>query len=184
MNVDDLPPDYDISKVLIPEAVTVFESVTRRPPLPHRLYHYTSADGLLGIMRTETLWATCARYMNDASEVTYGQQIVCESVEAAAKAETGIAREWLDRFVGVIPRVHDAHETYIASFCETPDMLSQWRDIRRRQRLLFGISRAKTRRAGRRQFIQSRIRSRCPRKGGVEHYWSASRGVQVGCRSQ
>lgn len=127
MNVDDLPPDYDISKALIPEAVTVFESVTRRPPLPHRLYHYTSADGLLGIMRTEALWATSARYMNDASEVTYGQQIVCDTVKSAAKKETGIAREWLDRFVDVIPRVHDAHETYIASFCETPDMLSQWR---------------------------------------------------------
>ena len=33
------------------------------------LFHYTSQKGLEGILRSQTLWATNARYLNDASEL-------------------------------------------------------------------------------------------------------------------
>jgi DUF2971 family protein len=34
------------------------------------LFHYTTAGGLEGILGTQTLWATHARYLNDTSEMT------------------------------------------------------------------------------------------------------------------
>lgn len=32
------------------------------------LYHYTSAEGVLGITSPDSLWATNIRYMNDSRE--------------------------------------------------------------------------------------------------------------------
>ena len=36
------------------------------------LYHYTAQDGLLGILEKKSIWATHARYLNDASEFDLG----------------------------------------------------------------------------------------------------------------
>lgn len=35
-----------------------------------RLYHYTTWEGLVGILRSKTLWATHCRFLNDYSEIT------------------------------------------------------------------------------------------------------------------
>jgi len=42
---------------------------------PRGVSHYTTAAGLLGICRTNALWATCAQYSNDHSEAKYGAEI-------------------------------------------------------------------------------------------------------------
>jgi len=34
------------------------------------LYHYTRLDGLLGIVKSKSLWASNIYYFNDASEIT------------------------------------------------------------------------------------------------------------------
>ena len=34
-----------------------------------KLYHYTTLEGLLGIINTQTLWATHGRFLNDSSEL-------------------------------------------------------------------------------------------------------------------
>lgn len=124
---EDLPEDFDIQKALLPEALAAFESITRRPPLPDVLYHYTTADGLLGIMQTKTLWATSARYMNDASEIEYGRDLVCHEIRRECDTESGTVRGWLSEFEGIVQRTHAQHETYIGCFCEADDLLSQWR---------------------------------------------------------
>lgn len=36
------------------------------------LYHYTSQDGLLGILDNKSIWATHVRFLNDASEFLFG----------------------------------------------------------------------------------------------------------------
>src|SRR6266700_6216266 len=36
-----------------------------------RLYHYTSQEGLLGILSSKTLWATRIQYLNDSTEFAY-----------------------------------------------------------------------------------------------------------------
>ena len=47
---------------------------TKVPPLSH----YTSAEGLLGICSSNSIWATCAQYSNDTSEVLYAQSVAKE----------------------------------------------------------------------------------------------------------
>ena len=42
--------------------------------MPFRLYHYTSADGLIGIMTSKSFFMTNLKYMNDLSELQYGKQ--------------------------------------------------------------------------------------------------------------
>jgi hypothetical protein len=42
---------------------------------PRGVSHYTTAPGLLGICRTNALWATCAQYSNDRSDALYGAEI-------------------------------------------------------------------------------------------------------------
>ena len=36
---------------------------------PKILYHYTTMDGLKGIIASKSLWATKIQYLNDASEL-------------------------------------------------------------------------------------------------------------------
>ena len=43
------------------------------------LYHYTTSEGLLGILRDDKLWATDIFHLNDSSEFEYGRtQILFE----------------------------------------------------------------------------------------------------------
>src|SRR6516164_4036522 len=49
----------------------------QRPPT---LYHYTTAQGLLGIMESNRLWATNVRFLNDPSEIDYAICIIRESL--------------------------------------------------------------------------------------------------------
>jgi hypothetical protein len=44
-----------------------FAEHLQQPP-PEFLYHYTSQDGLLGIVKSGTLWSTNIFYMNDSTE--------------------------------------------------------------------------------------------------------------------
>jgi Protein of unknown function (DUF2971) len=43
---------------------------------PKLLYHYTTQQGLLGILNNQCIWATHIRYLNDSSEYSHGLQIV------------------------------------------------------------------------------------------------------------
>lgn len=45
------------------------------------LYHYTPAEGLLGIIESQCLHASLAYLLNDASEVSYGCGIVLSAIE-------------------------------------------------------------------------------------------------------
>lgn len=119
--------DFASATLFLPDALEAFEKIVRKPPLPNVVYHYTTADGLLGILRSGTIWATNARYMNDASEIIYGRNLVRDVLREEAEGETGHFRTWLEDFVDLVERVHEGHDTYLACFCESGDLLSQWR---------------------------------------------------------
>jgi hypothetical protein len=38
-------------------------------PVPEYLYHYTSIDGLHGIVENRSIWASMIHYLNDAAEL-------------------------------------------------------------------------------------------------------------------
>src|SRR6266699_2930071 len=45
------------------------------------LYHYTSLNGLRGILESRAFWATDIRYMNDMSEAGYASNVVLDALK-------------------------------------------------------------------------------------------------------
>jgi len=120
-----------------------------------KLYHYTTWEGLLGILQTQTLWATHYRFLNDYSElvlirdklIDFVFPIVKEKYRVLIEQRKDVQRD-IDQMGGLDQVVlHDAkafvdgaykatgEEIYIVSFCgedknsyvNSNGLLSQWR---------------------------------------------------------
>jgi len=88
------------------------------------LYHYTSAVGLLGILERCCLFASDVWFLNDASEVRYAQTRMAERV----RQYLGADQPWLQELLDVSETKPGwLDNVFVASFCEEPDLLSQWR---------------------------------------------------------
>ncbi len=118
--------------------------------LPQVLYHYTNADGLIGILRPSSwgavhpalekmfappvaqLKASHVRYMNDTEELLYGVKVFAERFRTAAE-DASTPETWVAAF----NRLADVFShgdvfnwglgCFASSFCECGDLLSQWR---------------------------------------------------------
>ena len=88
---------------------------------PDRLYHYTSASGLYGILTTGILRAGNFSYLNDASEATYGSGVVRSAVQSYANTK------FVDLAEALLDEVDASLELYLSCFCAESDLLSQWR---------------------------------------------------------
>jgi len=53
----------------------------REEPLSPMLYHYTSVEGLLGILDNRTIWVTKSDFLNDYSELVYLRQVYAELLD-------------------------------------------------------------------------------------------------------
>jgi len=96
------------------------------------LYHYTSIEGLLGIIESKSVWATNVLYLNDASELNYAvglfkrQILEFKKKSSNARSVENIFFETLiENIVNLIPS--DNFGFYVSSFSEEKDLLSQWR---------------------------------------------------------
>ena len=98
-----------------------------------RLYHYTTAEGLQGILASQKLWFTDAEYMNDASELSYGHELIVSQIREVEESSQGIVNRFLRatranlntfKVKGLTP--------YVACFCEDGDLLSPWRSYANR----------------------------------------------------
>jgi hypothetical protein len=97
---------------------------------PHRplLYHYTTLDGMLGITESASIYASDARYMNDASEMTYASQAISSVVAAVlSEVESEPLKAALPDRPGFANAFEYGQRPFIACFCEQGDLLSQWR---------------------------------------------------------
>jgi len=52
-----------------------------------RLYHYTTLQGVLGIIQSQCLWATHYKFLNDSSEIIRFHQELIEILCAAVRAD-------------------------------------------------------------------------------------------------
>jgi hypothetical protein len=103
------------------------------------LFHYTTAAGLLGILRSSTLWATDLRFLNDAQEAVYARELFVEAVRSAENPalQPGhhlhhVAQSFGEDFARyktlVAEELDSLHfPVYVTCFCESGDLLSQWR---------------------------------------------------------
>lgn len=106
---------------------------------PEHLYHYTSLAGLMGIVGGDqpSLRASDARFLNDTEEVGFGlatlNQLMGDLVSSITpdvySTLSGPARaefDALERDTKMITS-DDYPPIYVASFSDSPDLLSQWR---------------------------------------------------------
>ncbi len=102
---------------------------------PLSLFHYTDSAGLLGIVDGKALWATHILFLNDEGELRHAAALVSELYASELERQPPSSEDpanWLVR--DFLHRVRYLNETrwavdniYVACFCETDDLLSQWR---------------------------------------------------------
>lgn len=56
------------------------------PKEPELLYHYTTQEGLLGILKDRCIWATHIRYLNDTSEGNIVSRVIFEEFSSRYNA--------------------------------------------------------------------------------------------------
>ena len=100
---------------------------------PAILYHYTAADGLLGMLQSHQIWATNVRFMNDRSELDYGINLVgrvFEEDQFVSKLPQQDRPAFAKKKAAIRSMLDDVEKrtTHFAiSFCEKANLLSQWR---------------------------------------------------------
>jgi len=90
------------------------------------LYHYTSAEGLLGILRSQELHASNYAFMNDTTEMVYGANLARPILSEEFGKQHGLTGKILKRALEIIAATRGM-DIFIFSLCEHPDVLSQWR---------------------------------------------------------
>lgn len=92
-------------------------------------WHYTNAAGLMGIVTSQTLFASATEVVNDSSEVNYGIDLVRQVwKDVAARSDfppanvTYISEALSDDWPNYI-----ANSIFIVSASEDSDLLGQWR---------------------------------------------------------
>jgi hypothetical protein len=92
-----------------------------------RLYHYTNAAGLIGIIKSQEIWFTEYRHLNDPTELTYGIKIA-KQVLATAGANGAIARKFCAVTTGLLePEYMTCFDAFVSSFSRKKDDLGLWR---------------------------------------------------------
>lgn len=103
------------------------------------LYHYTNTAGLLGILKSQTLWASDAEYLNDAEELKYGRREMLDALRAEEKrilanggtiegSAEGSRASILSSAVHSLETGTSSYQgPYVVCFCSEWDLLSQWR---------------------------------------------------------
>lgn len=95
---------------------------------PEHLFHYTSYAGMLGILDTRCVWATEARYLNDAKELANTLDFVLIEVSRRTSSADSSKGEVLSQFRSWLrDRMSSGHALFVVSLTENGNLLSQWR---------------------------------------------------------
>ncbi len=103
-------------------------------PLPARVFHYTDAGGLLGIVKTGSLFATDFRFLNDHSELSYAYELAQAVAGELLKEYSGpVEKAFLTAATQDWPHVYREGPYYLTCFTELKNSLGQWRAYSGRQ---------------------------------------------------
>lgn len=69
------------------------DALNAAPPPSGRLYHYTTIEGVYGIVDSKTLQATNSRYLNDASEVRFALDLIRKELRKRRKSVNVLSKE-------------------------------------------------------------------------------------------
>lgn len=118
----------------------------RSDPPQGLLYHYTTQAGLLGILKSKSIWATHIRYLNDTSEGQIFAELLQNELKQRTAAQPNDAFAGLAALSHMMGRALSQHtdrdifmhgsmafswiidqDAFVTSFSGEPDLLSQWR---------------------------------------------------------
>lgn len=121
-----------LEKLTIEEYLPIVEQLIHpEQDAPENLYHYTTASGLLGIIKNQCLWSTDAKYLNDFSEIKYGLQILKSTIKELTESEFSSDTQYcttLQLFLDTIfQHLTSSYNIYFTCFCSKGNLLSQWR---------------------------------------------------------
>jgi hypothetical protein len=95
------------------------------------LYHYTTPDGLIGIVKSNSLWATNVLYLNDSRELIGGIDIAREQLRGISNAtddqHTARRVEWLLHDIRDFGKAFHTKPVFVSALTTQNDQLSQWR---------------------------------------------------------
>jgi hypothetical protein len=95
---------------------------------PEVLYHYTSMDTLLKIVQHHELWATSFAYLNDITEMEHLVRLVRARLPSLLIDDPELDPHLFSLLVaGPSTKIPAYYTTYITSFSEARDSLTQWR---------------------------------------------------------
>jgi hypothetical protein len=104
---------------LTQRVATDFRANAYSTAAPDQIYHFTDCDGLIGILKTKTLWASLATSLNDRSEMEYGRVLAREVVGGFAATSLD-----LGRFETAVAK--QTWRVYVVSFCQNADTALHW----------------------------------------------------------
>lgn len=101
-------------------------------PIPAEVWHYTSLVGFEGILSSGRLWATEAHHTTDETEFVHARDVAAHYLErwqptgASMLWARQTAQDFLSRAFEEGVLAQSRSEIFIASFCGTDDLKSQW----------------------------------------------------------
>jgi hypothetical protein len=97
--------------------------------LPPEVWHYTNADGLIGILTTGKIWSTQVTCVNDNLEQRYFGDLIHAAVRARRALNTNKTLDVMLRVADEALSTTDfaAASHFVACFSEVEDDLGQWR---------------------------------------------------------
>jgi hypothetical protein len=95
---------------------------------PYRgiIYHYTSADGIAGIIDKHEIWMSNVAFMNDTTELTMLQNAK-DLFSAGDFINEAVKSEWNEMLKRKRINENERNDYYMASFSRKKDSLEQWR---------------------------------------------------------
>lgn len=108
------------------EEIGTTVALKERSEKHQKLFHYTSAEGILGIFGNQSLWATQIQYMNDSKEFQHSLDIASHLITKKKYSTSEQLMKFYEAMELTLETSNGAR-TFIFSMTENPDQLSQWR---------------------------------------------------------
>jgi Protein of unknown function (DUF2971) len=94
--------------------------------MPDRVFHYASNAGFIAIVKSKSIWASDIRYLNDSRDYTFAFEIFDEVFHRFGSAPSARQAKFIALVVEQLEIIR-GWQTFVASFSEVDDLLSQWR---------------------------------------------------------
>lgn len=90
------------------------------------LYHYTTAEGMKGIIDHRSFWCTDINFLNDKQEIKYGKKIIIDRLNNFIANEHNESIKSLLTKLKEVIGIHNIYDTFIFCMSKENHLLYQW----------------------------------------------------------